>query len=354
MSDSKKSKDSLTREDLSLSSTQLNTVSAISSTIATKLNGIRVVDNEEFCSDAIENALGSANVFSEAAETIRIVASLKKHELFDCIAVKVENAKKLEALASRNIRSVKQSQSLSPASSPAASPKIEQSWSTVVGRNRQSLKSLVESNGSQSSQNNGHSQSPKDTKKSSLSAIPPALVGSMLIQAQRRDLAPQTMVEAAPGVSLEAIPIERADQCHLHLGQLCYVASQKQFVVSLNGFVIPIATARIIEPDEHPVKTEEFDPERGRKSPQKADNFYHPPEFGGKPDRRNFIKTLSYVAGSEQPPDNFQSLRLGDRNKLADDLVAISDQDARMFVDYNAMHLACTIALLQHKKVNTL
>jgi hypothetical protein len=337
----------LAKEDLLLTTAQLTAVNTLVSNIVVRLNSVRVEGNEEFCSDAIENALTAANALADAGEPIRTAASIKKRELLVHVDAAMERAKKLEAIASRGnaprdqqklkaepVAPVGQSKSTSLAGPDQHRPSVEElSWSTVAGKNRPGA--LI-----------GHTGNPSKTK----SVPAPPRMGSFVVQAQRTDLAPTSNRELAPDVNVPSMDIDRAEQCHDHLGKLCYLNSQKKFVFSLNGLIVPIYATRIIEPGEPPVKTEEFDAARGC-SPQNVDKFYHPPEHTGKTDHRNFLKSLTYCSGADTPSDRFPVLRLGDRDNLSADMASISDEDARMFVDWTANTLAATLALMQSKKI---
>lgn len=179
-------------------------------------------------------------------------------------------------------------------------------------------------------------------------ARPDKDVFSFTEQKQRKDLAPRDWYDIAPRVSIQAVKIKNREECHDHLGKICWWPDGDRFLRSTNGFIEVLDPRPMRHASETRYKTREFKEEIYCPDDKKND-FYHPPDVYGGHDHRSFEKQISYHPASEPTP--LDALRVGDSYGLYDDLRCIENQDARFATDLAAHMDGVRLALLYSKRL---
>ena len=176
------------------------------------------------------------------------------------------------------------------------------------------------------------------------------LLGSALSQMPINNLAPETLHELAPGVMLPSRSIRTPEECHAHVGMVCWEQASKRFWFSLNGYAISFSMGNVWwapQDLKKPIKTTEFDPEKYC-HPADVRNYYFPPEIEYNithpcNDQRNFTTIATYCPMSVEA--DHPSLRVSDKSNLREDIINAKPQDIRYAADYHSHGLGALIAM---------
>jgi len=291
----------------------------------TYLNNVQIERNETSVKDAIISLRHEADKIRAQAVRLDAIIEAKQLEL----AVHVENLSRHAFNMQALLRETQ-----APISNEEPTIKLDE--------NSLNDASLLPQKRKRSDSIDSHTSNNKKARKS---IRMPDNCGSFLIQKQRGELAPTSWVELAPGFKIQAQSITKPDECHEHLGKICWWHEGNRFLRSTNGFIETIQMTSIFS--KNPYKIIEFDPNRGA---DYSNKFYKPPEFFGGHDLRNFKETISYYSGDDSPRI-YPALRVGDNINLTNDLMDISTSDARFAIDLAAQLAGARIALLYDRQL---
>lgn len=200
--------------------------------------------------------------------------------------------------------------------------RIDKSWANVVMKNPKPV-------------NNKPNYTVKPVKGSGISqtrAFPP----------------PDTRFEVAPNIYLPAVKIKSPENCHDHLGSLCWSESTRDFWTSVNGFAIRWYATEFHSRDTIPTKIIELDPTRPCPDDRK-DNFYKPPEiFPESTDKRHLTNRINFIRPNQKLPHGIYPLKIGDKNTMFEDLQYLNPSDIRFASDVSASIGILQIILLEN------
>lgn len=170
-----------------------------------------------------------------------------------------------------------------------------------------------------------------------------AIRGSALAQAAVQALVPAVKHEAFPGIWVPSVAIKTPEECHQHLGSLCYHSGSRRFWISMNGIAIPHSLGKILwRPDDlhRPFKSSEFDPSKNC-PPKDYNNYYFPEELDYQvdhpiADQRNFPTSMVYCPAGTNTA--YPAIRVGDPENFIKDIALIKDTDARYAADHSSHH----------------
>jgi hypothetical protein len=163
---------------------------------------------------------------------------------------------------------------------------------------------------------------------------------SRVLEAPPKPVKPRAEVEIMPGLSLQAITVQTFSQ--VGTGALYYVQTADHFALRLGGKLLHGNIGTIFVGDKTPEKIREC---RYPTCSEATCEFYHDPvKYPGKKDHRNYVAN----AWIYNPPDQRKTNRgrnYGSRQHLPEDLLCMSGECSRRFVDQAFHDLLCALLL---------